>query len=92
MRFETVFVALAMVFGAKSAIEPSSPCGLNEIYTEEKGCIKSCKDPGFKKCGDVYPALWDPKFCALLPDGTWRSYTYECQACKNTGNIGVAQG
>ena len=92
MRMQTALLITAMVYIANCAIQAGPPCGRFEIYTEERGCIKSCKDPSFQKCLDVFPALWDPKFCALLKDGTWQSYTYQCQACKNTNAIGVDDG
>lgn len=56
----------------------------------------ACSHPDFKKCGDVFIALWDPKFCALNKDGTWKSFTFACQACTNkypdTEYLGVADG
>lgn len=45
--------------------------------------MKSCSAPEFAKCGDVFPALFNPSFCALNKKGGWSSFTFACQACTN---------
>lgn len=67
-----------------------SYCGANYIWNG--GCLKLCTHPDFNNCPNVFPALWNPSFCALLRNGQWRSYTYACQACKDSSVIGVKEG
>lgn len=67
-----------------------SYCGANYIWNG--GCLKLCTHPDFNNCPNVFPALWNPSFCALLRNGQWRSYTYACQACKDSSVIGVKVG
>lgn len=61
-------------------------CGPNEIETPS-GCWNSCSDPRFSKCGDIFPALYNPSFCAYTVENQYVSYTFECQACKNNANV-----
>lgn len=66
-------------------------CGKYEIWTKF-GCITSCKDPSFDDCGDFFPLIYDPKFCALDTKGNWNSFTFACQACNNHNYVGVRDG
>jgi hypothetical protein len=46
----------------------SSPlCPPNHIWNN--GCLKLCSHPDFKNCGDVFPAIFNPNFCALSRTG-----------------------
>lgn len=94
------FCALFLMLGLVSATtfatdfqtQVSKPiCGLNQCSTPS-GCWNSCTDPRFSQCGDFFPALYNPSFCAYTRDGQYISYTYECQACKNTNVIAVRSG
>lgn len=104
-----VFVALlALVFVTNSTIvsypvDPKPPvpvlpitpkCGSNEVYTTDRGCIRSCADPEFQKCKDLFfAAVVDWKFCGYRKDGTHASATYDCEICgtyPNTEFIGVS--
>lgn len=44
----------------------------------------SCSDPVWKTCGNIFPAIYAPRYCALGKDGQWKSFTFSCQACPNT--------
>ena len=68
----------------------TSMCSTNYVWNN--GCVKLCTHPDFSRCGDVFPALYNPSFCALLRNGRWRSETYECAACKDNQVIGVLPG
>lgn len=59
-------------------------CSQHQIYTKEKGCITACSDPKWKQCGDLFPDIYAPKYCALRKDGKWISFTFDCQACPNS--------
>lgn len=68
-----------------------SKCGSYQCSTPS-GCWNSCSDPKYNSCGDMFPALYNPSFCAYTKDGRYVNYTYECQACKNTDVIAVRNG
>lgn len=94
MKTSTITLVFAVLVLSSCGILPikDDRCLDNEIYTKDRGCIKSCKSPEFKNCGDVFITLWDPKFCAYFKDGSWKSYTFDCQACKNAEVLGVGKG
>lgn len=68
----------------------SPACPVNHIWNT--GCVKLCTHPDFRSCGDVFPALYNPSFCALERSGRWKSETYACAACKRPEVIGVKDG
>lgn len=74
-------------------VQPSLPLcpGIYECSTPS-GCWTSCSDPRFGQCGDVFPLLYNPSFCAYTKDGRYVNYTFECQACKNTEVVAVRSG
>jgi len=75
-------LASAATFGTDIQAQISSPvCGAYQWLTPS-GCWTSCSDPRFRSCGDVFPALYNPSFCAYTRDGQYSSYTYDCQACQ----------
>ncbi len=94
LSFNNITIILGLIVLSSCTILPiqDSKCLSDEIYTKERGCIKSCKSSDFKNCGDLFITLWDPKFCAYFKDGSWKSYTFDCQACKNYEVLGVAKG
>jgi hypothetical protein len=58
----------------------------------DDGCIVACTPEKNAECfGLIFPAIYDPSFCGLMPDGSWKNYTFECQAC-NAGAIAVEEG
>ncbi len=63
-------------------------CGPNQ-YKTPSGCWNSCSGPQYSACGDIFPALYKPSFCAYTNDGKYVSYTYECQACKAKNVLAV---
>lgn len=56
------------------------------------GCINSCDAPKYDNCPDIFPALYNPSFCAWSNKGEWVNFTYECQACTTPGILGVKDG
>lgn len=65
-------------------------CPVNHIWNN--GCVKLCTHPDFNQCGNVFPGLYNPSYCALLRSGKWKSETFECAACQNPQVIGVKAG
>ena len=56
------------------------------------GCWNSCSDPKFKQCPDVFPAIFNPQFCAYTKEGQYVSQTFECQACQGSNAFAVRNG
>lgn len=88
-------LASATTIGSEISLQyaslPAQVCGANQ-YNTPSGCWNSCTDPRFRTCGDFFPALYNPSFCAYTRDGQYISYTYECQACQNTNVVAVRSG
>ena len=81
---------------AESQILPTSAQEFALDYCADQAqlsstCVQSCKNPAYDNCGDVFPAIYDPRYCGYLGNGQWRSYTFACQACKG-GALGVLDG
>lgn len=105
---KTIFSLAMAVTMAVCAIEPPSilyakdpattppvtKCQPNFIFTKSRGCIKACSHPDYSKCADAFIDIYDPKYCALALDGTWKSFTFDCQACGKgaSGYLGVSKG
>lgn len=83
-----VLAVLVIYSWAGAILTPACPA--NHIWNN--GCVKLCTHPDFYNCGNVFPALYNPSFCALLRTGQWRSETYACAACKNPAVVGVKDG
>ena len=70
---------------------PIFVCGVNQ-YRTPSGCWSSCSSPQYNQCGDIFPTLYNPSFCAYTIDGRYVNYTFECQACKSTAVVAVRSG
>lgn len=58
----------------------------------ELGCIKACNHPDYANCKPVFVTFYNPRYCGLKNDGTWKTFSYECQACVTSGFLGVKKG
>jgi len=82
---------LLILIAVRAQYGKGSPmCPANHIWNT--GCVKLCTHPDFKDCGEVFPAIYNPRFCALSKSGKWNSETFACAACKRPDVIGVKDG
>lgn len=97
--FLLLCIALSFCSVLPSDVEPASLtikpfCPTGYVYTSEVGCIKSCSNPDYKTCGNIFPLIYNPSYCALGKNGKWVNFTFDCQACgpSNTQYVGVVNG
>ena len=83
---------LAVLFGLLLSAQSTSPPACPNNHVWNNGCVKLCTHPDFNRCGDVFPALFNPSFCALERSGRWVSETFACVACKRPSVVGVKDG
>jgi hypothetical protein len=91
MNTKFFFTLLLILIAVRAQYGKGSPmCPANHIWNT--GCVKLCTHPDFKDCGEVFPAIYNPRFCALSKSGKWNSETFACAACKRPDVIGVKDG
>ena len=88
MKLQMLLLLVALIALSSSRSQPLIPLP-QRPYSQS---FTFCSDPKFNSCPDFFILIYDPKFCALNRDGTWQSYTFECQACQNPDVIGVEDG
>ena len=88
-----LLIGLSSCEGYGSNLTPTYPVNpycpdQTQLY---EGCFRKCSHPDYDDCPDFYPLIYDPKFCGFYADGSYRSHTFACQACKG-GALAVTDG